>query len=198
MNKVIYFYLILLLTYTVPHVVNAKVTTLAQEPSQATTLPSASDSLTEENAIQSSQSQNLLVLNSLVNDQKQQISQMQEKIDKLEDSSGLNFAVWSGILLTSVAVILTALGIVMAVFSFFGYKKMINGAKEAATRISTEKASEVTEELVPNITETVLLKLLEEGNFDDLIFEGIEKVAYRGIEFSGGDMLEGSSEEGVR
>lgn len=75
---------------------------------------------------------------------------------------------------------------------------MINGAKEAATRISTEKASEVTEELVPNITETVLLKLLEEGNFDDLIFEGIEKVAYRGIEFSGGDMLEGSSEEGVR
>ncbi len=123
---------------------------------------------------------------------------MQEKIDKLEDSSGLNFAVWSGILLTSVAVILTALGIVMAVFSFFGYKKMINGAKEAATRISTEKASEVTEELVPNITETVLLKLLEEGNFDDLIFEGIEKVAYRGIEFSGGDMLEGSSEEGVR
>ncbi|EOV9631362.1 hypothetical protein ACN5LM_002910, partial [Cronobacter dublinensis] len=176
----------------------AKVTTLAQEPSQATTLPSASGSLTEENAIQSSQSQNLLVLNSLVNDQKQQISQMQEKIDKLEDSSGLNFAVWSGILLTSVAVILTALGIVMAVFSFFGYKKMINGAKEAATRISTEKASEVTEELVPNITETVLLKLLEEGKFDDLIFEGIEKVAYRGIEFSGGDMLEGSSEEGVR
>ncbi len=144
------------------------------------------------------QSESILLLNSLVNDQKQQITQMQEKIDKLEDSSGLNFAVWSGIALTSVAVILTALGIVMAIFSFFGYKKMINGAKEAATRISTEKATEVTEGLVPSITETVLLKMLDEGKFDDLIFDGIEKVAYRGIEFSGGDMLEDNTEEGGR
>ncbi|MCE0813556.1 hypothetical protein [Buttiauxella sp. S04-F03] len=195
MNKVTYLYLILLLAYTVPDVVNAQVTTLGQEPSLTTTISPASGSLPEENANQSLQSQNILILNSLVNDQKQQITQMQEKIDKLEDSSGLNFAVWSGIVLTSVAVILTALGIVMAIFSFFGYKKMINGAKDAATRISTEKATEVTEKLVPSITETVLLQLLDKGKFDDLIFDGIEKVAYRGIEFAGGDMLEDNTEE---
>ncbi|MCW4713066.1 hypothetical protein M8B99_12520 [Enterobacter hormaechei subsp. hoffmannii] len=199
MNKVTYSYLILIFSYATPHVVNAQVTTSSQEPSQVASMSPALGISQEEATNQKSlQSESILLLNSLVNDQKQQITQMQEKIDKLEDSSGLNFAVWSGIALTSVAVILTALGIVMAIFSFFGYKKMINGAKEAATRISTEKATEVTEGLVPSITETVLLKMLDEGKFDDLIFDGIEKVAYRGIEFSGGDMLEDNTEEGGR
>lgn len=199
MNKVTYLYLILIFSYATPHVVNAQVTTSSQEPSQVASMSPALGISQEEATNQKSlQSESILLLNSLVNDQKQQITQMQEKIDKLEDSSGLNFAVWSGIALTSVAVILTALGIVMAIFSFFGYKKMINGAKEAATRISTEKATEVTEGLVPSITETVLLKMLDEGKFDDLIFDGIEKVAYRGIEFSGGDMLEDNTEERAR
>ncbi|KMJ08537.1 hypothetical protein [Serratia marcescens] len=199
MNKVTYLYLILILSYATPHVVKAQVTISSQEPSQVASMSPALGISQEETTNQKSlQSESILLLNSLVNDQKQQITQMQEKIDKLEDSSGLNFAVWSGIALTSVAVILTALGIVMAIFSFFGYKKMINGAKEAATRISTEKATEVTEGLVPSITETVLLKMLDEGKFDDLIFDGIEKVAYRGIEFSGGDMLEDNTEEGGR
>ncbi|MFA7936768.1 hypothetical protein ACEODL_07555 [Klebsiella oxytoca] len=199
MNKVTYLYLILIFSYATPHVVNAQVTTSSQESSQVASMSPALGISQEEATNQKSlQSESILLLNSLVNDQKQQITQMQEKIDKLEDSSGLNFAVWSGIALTSVAVILTALGIVMAIFSFFGYKKMINGAKEAATRISTEKATEVTEGLVPSITETVLLKMLDEGKFDDLIFDGIEKVAYRGIEFSGGDMLEDNTEEGGR
>ncbi|HGO4161507.1 TPA: hypothetical protein ACK1B7_002810 [Serratia marcescens] len=199
MNKVTYLYLILILSYATPHVVKAQVTISSQEPSQVASISPALGISQEETTNQKSlQSESILLLNSLVNDQKQQITQMQEKIDKLEDSSGLNFAVWSGIALTSVAVILTALGIVMAIFSFFGYKKMINGAKEAATRISTEKATEVTEGLVPGITETVLLKMLDGGKFDDLIFDGIEKVAYRGIEFSGGDMLEDNTEEGGR
>ena len=199
MTKVTYLYLILFLSCATPHVVNAQVTRSSQEPAQVTTISPALGISQEQNTNQKSlPSENFLLLNSLVNAQKQQITQMQEKIDKLEDSSGLNFAVWSGIALTCVAVILTALGIVMAIFSFFGYKKMINGAKEAATRISTERATEVTGELVPGITETVLLKMLDEGKFDNLIFDGIEKVAYRGIEFSGGDMLEDNTEEGSR
>lgn len=199
MTKVTYLSLILFLSCATPYVVYAQVTKPSQEPSQVTAISPTFGISKEENTNQKSlQSEKILLLNSLIYDQNQQIKQMQEKIDKLENDSGLNFAVWSGIVLTCVAVILTALGIVMAIFSFFGYKKMINGAKEAATKISTEKATEVTEKLVPSITETVLLKMLDEGKFDDLIFDGIEKVAYRGIEFSGGDMLEDNTEEGSR
>ncbi|GJL43870.1 hypothetical protein ACRCMW_08745 [Enterobacter chengduensis] len=149
------------------------------------------------NQNQELQNQKLLVLNTLISDQKQQIHSMQDKIDKLENSSGLNFAVWTGILLTSVAVILTVLGIVMALFSFLGYKKMINSAQEAAKKISTEKAAEVTERLAPEVTESVLLKLIDQGNFDAVISNAVEKVAYRGIEFSSGDMLEDNKQEGI-
>jgi hypothetical protein len=201
MNKVNYLYLFLLLACTVPYVVSAQATAAreASQPNSITpTLGSYTEKLVpEENANQNLQSQNILVLNSLVNDQNQQILHMQEKIDKLEDSSGLNFAVWTGILLTSVAVILTALGIVMALFSFLGYKKMIKSAKDAATKISIEKASEVTEQLAPEVTESVLLKLINQGNFDTLIFDAVQKVTYRGIAFSSGNMLEDNKQEGV-
>lgn len=143
MNKVLYLYLLLILTCTMPHVVSAQAT--AVEGRQPDITIPASGTHTEkldleESANQKLQSQNIQALNYLINDQKQQILSMQEKIDKIEDDSGLNFAVWSGILLTSVAVILTALGIVMALFSFFGYKKMINSAKDAATISSNHQA----------------------------------------------------------
>ncbi|MEY0728100.1 hypothetical protein AB7254_05385 [Providencia rettgeri] len=197
MNKITYLYLCLILTSTIPHVANAETTT-AKSDSQSNVQTSELSSQSEKLALMKNNESDVLTLNSLVNEQKQQILHLQEKINKIEDSSGLNFAIWSGILLTSVAVILTALGIVMAVFSFFGYKKMINSAKESATKISTEKASEVTEKLAPEVTESVLLKLMDQGNFDTLIFEAVQKVTYRGIAFSSGDMLEDSNQENLK
>lgn len=183
-----------------PHVVSAQATAVEGRQPDITVPASSTHTVKldlEESANQKLQSQNIQALNYLINDQKQQILSMQEKIDKIEDDSGLNFAVWSGILLTSVAVILTALGIVMALFSFFGYKKMINSAKDAATKISTQKASEVTEKLAPEVTESVLLKLIDQGNFDALIFDAVQKVTYRGIAFSSGDMLDDNKQEEV-
>ncbi|MBG6246239.1 hypothetical protein CS369_18495 [Candidatus Symbiopectobacterium sp. 'North America'] len=191
MNKVSYFYLLLLLTCFVPHAVNAQ--TAANGGSLLGTSTPAVSTYTENKVHEGKVNKNkylkyqkLLVLNSLVNDQKKQIQSMQ---DKIENSNGLNFAVWTGILLASVAVILTVLGIVMALFSFLGYKKMINSAQDAATKISTEKA--------PVVTESVLLKLIDQGNFYAVIFSVVQKVTYRGIEFSSGDMLEDNKQEGV-
>lgn len=202
MNKVSYYYLLLLLFGSVPHAVNAQMAVNKGSLPNASTsaISTNTENLAHEEKVnqnQELQNQKLLVLNTLISDQKQQIHFMQDKIDKLENSSGLNFAVWTGILLTSVAVILTVLGIVMALFSFLGYKKMINSAQEAATKISTEKASEVTEKLAPVVTESVLLKLIDQGNFDAVIFSAVQKVTYRGIEFSSGDMLEDNKQESV-
>lgn len=202
MNKVPYYYLLLLLICSMPHAVNAqRAVNEGLLPSISTPAVSThTDNMVHEekvNQYQELQNQKLLVLNTLIDDQKQQIHSMQDKIDKLENSSGLNFAVWTGILLASVAVILTVLGIVMALFSFLGYKKMINSAQDAATKISTEKATEVTERLAPVVTESVLIKLIDKGNFDAVIFSAVQKVTYRGIEFSSGDMLEDNKQEGV-
>ncbi|WP_449576624.1 hypothetical protein [Lelliottia nimipressuralis] len=133
---------------------------------------------------------NELTLTSLINSQKVEIEVMRNKITSLENSSGMNFAVWTGILLASVAVILTVLGIAMAVFSFFGYKKIMASVKDVATTISATEAAIVSERLAPTVTEDVLLKLIEGRSFDKIIYEAVQKVTYRGIRFSSEDMLE--------
>ncbi|HFF9478269.1 TPA: hypothetical protein ACGFA2_001990 [Serratia marcescens] len=135
-------------------------------------------------------SKELTELTSLINSQKVEIEVMRDKISSLENTSGMNFAVWTGILLASVAVILTVLGIAMAVFSFFGYRKIMDSVKEVATTISTTEAAIVSERLAPTVTEDVLLKLIEGRSFDKIIFEAVQKVTYRGIRFSSEDMLE--------
>lgn len=201
MKKLTFLYTILFLTCTIPHIVSAQTTSVAEDAAKPNATNSAVDSYIkksepEESASQNLQSQKILALSSLSDEQRQQIIYLQEKVNKLENSSGLNFAVWTGILLTSVAVILTVLGIVMALFSFLGYKKMIKSAQDAAERISVSKATEVSERLAPGVTESVLLKLMDQGNFDALIFESVQKVTYRGIAFASGDMLEENEEEG--
>lgn len=133
---------------------------------------------------------NELKLTSLINSQKVEIEVMKNKIISLENSSGMNFAVWTGILLASIAVILTVLGIAMAVFSFFGYKKIMASVKDVATTISATEAAIVSERLAPTVTEDVLLKLIEGRSFDKIIYEAVQKVTYRGIRFSSEDMLE--------
>lgn len=96
----------------------------------------------------------------------------------------MNFAIWIGILLASITVILTVLGIAMAIFSFFGYKKIMSSAKDVATSISTTEATKITKSLAPTVTKNVLLKLIDEGKFDEIIENAVEEVTYRGIQFS--------------
>lgn len=146
--------------------------------------------ISNENITTYLESKKITELTSLINSQKVEIEVMRNKVTSLENSSGMNFAVWTGILLASVAVILTVLGIAMAVFSFFGYKKIMDSVKDVATTISTTEAAIVSERLAPTVTEDVLLKLIEGRSFDKIIYEAVQKVTYRGIRFSSEDMLE--------
>lgn len=157
-----------------------------------TNLPSTrtENAARDEEISKSIQSYEISTQKNIIDEQKDKIASLQNKLDTIENSSGLNFAVWSGIILTSVAILLTILGIIIAVFSFFGYKKVMNSAKDAAENVSAVKAAEITERLAPTLTESILLKLLEKGNFDKIIQQAVEKVTYRGIEFSSSDMLE--------
>lgn len=189
MKKTSYFYLIFVLNlYSLSNAVFA-----ANNPVISHTRLSSTQTekiAKEDDISKSIQAYEISALKTLIDEQKDKIASLQNKLDTIENSSGLNFAVWSGIILTSVAILLTTLGIIIAVFSFFGYKKVMNGAKDAAKNVSKDKATEITERLAPTLTENILLKLLENGNFDEIIQQAVEKVTYRGIEFSSGDMLE--------
>lgn len=123
------------------------------------------------------------------------ISEMQLKIDGIYTSSGMNFAVWTGLLLACVAIILTTLGVVMAIFSFLGYKKITRSARDISTVISKNVAEEVArdiaEKIAPHVTESVLVKLFEENKFDQVIKDAVEVVIYRGIQLDDENPLEG-------
>jgi len=127
--------------------------------------------------------------------QQQKINELEIKVNKIDNSGGMNFAVWTGILLAAVAIILTALGVVMAIFSFLGYKKIMNSVHDIATSISEnvakEVAKEIAEDLTPGVTEGVLIKLFEEKRFDKVINQAVEKIIYRGIQLDNDNVLDG-------
>ncbi len=78
----------------------------------------------------------------------------------------------------------------MALFSFFGYKKIKNSVPVLATTTSTLVATSVAEKLAPEVTEKVLIKLLEDGDFDEVINDAVAKVTFRGVGYSSSGLLE--------
>lgn len=187
--KFIVFFLTFFIFSCVNNVAFASNKTISAQPTEKKLIDDKQN-IPPENINPYLESKEIIELTSLINSQKNEIEVMRNKINSLENSSGMNFAVWTGILLASVAVILTVLGIAMAVFSFFGYKKIMDSVKEVATTISTTEAAIVSERLAPTVTEDVLLKLIEGRSFDKIIYEAVQKVTYRGIRFSSEDMLE--------
>lgn len=100
-------------------------------------------------------------------------------------SSSMDFAQWSGILLGSVAIILTVLGVVIAIFSFIGYQKV----KDNTEKVAKEVAEKSVSENIHKTTHDELLKVFsndflekEEGKqVHKFLLDAVAKVVYRGI-----------------
>ena len=104
----------------------------------------------------------------------EKISKLEEKIVLLESRRGkIEFTEWAGILLACVSVILTVLGVVIAILSFFGYR--------AAVKKAEDIASSKTEETVSKIAGEIISEKIDDGAFNDLIVEAVDKVTFRGI-----------------
>ena len=134
---------------------------------------------------------NLTNLQKTINNQKDEIHSLKLLILNIKNDEKVSFAEWSGILLASVAIILTVLGLVIAVFSFFGYKKMINSAEETA-RI---KAEEIILSKIHETTESELIKLFEGNKLDQVLTNAAAKVIYRGIGRPSDSYLNSNEEE---
>lgn len=102
------------------------------------------------------------LLNALEFQQKALISigNEKEKIQaELDSDHGLSFATWTGILLACVSVIVTVLGVVIAILSFFGYRATIEKAKKIALKSADKSAREEVRGQIEN------------GRFDKLIMK---------------------------
>jgi hypothetical protein len=126
-----------------------------------------------------------------LNDMQSQIEFLKNEIEKLsihiqkpivnEPDNSMSFEVFTGILLASVALLVTILAAGIAIFSFFGYQKIISSTKEAAEKIAKKVAAETSINTTHEATKTELITLLQKGKFDSIINKAVEKVTFRGI-----------------
>ena len=113
-------------------------------------------------------------LESIITTQQGSLKELNEKystlLNKLESDqnkeSNFNFAIWVTILLGCVTIIITVLGVVVALISIFGYKKIKDSAQSIAEEKSKEVASQIAEDEVNKqlhgITITEIARLIDE------------------------------------
>lgn len=129
-------------------------------------------------------------LENIILKQKNNLDDLKEEIQNITDKSDTNvttFNVWSGILLGASALILTALGIVIAIFSFVGWRDIKSKSAEIAKEVALTEARLKLDQLIESgefdtVIREVVGKLADHGEFDAVVREIIDKLTYRGIQ----------------
>ena len=115
-----------------------------------------------------------------VDDLIQLVEIQQEKLRELEQrqekasGSGFDFVTWVGVLLACVTVIVTILGVAIAILTFIGYRATIAKAVSVAETVAASKAIEAGEREIA--------RQFDSGGFDMAIQRAVDKVIYRGLE----------------
>jgi hypothetical protein len=98
-----------------------------------------------------------------------------------EKGSGMKFEVWAGLLLASSALLLTIVGVGIALLSIFGYKKIINISTTVAEDTARKISTETSFQMVPDATTRELIRLMDDKKFDPIISKAVEAFLYRGV-----------------
>lgn len=115
------------------------------------------------------------ILESKIRIQSEQIDVLKAEIANIKIPANHDL---TAIVLTAVAVIITTLGVLIAILSIYGYRNIkIDAIKNARKTATATVAQMISEELSKN------LKIMMEGEgFSNLLEKAVEKAAYRGID----------------
>lgn len=110
--------------------------------------------------------------------QADKIEQLEREIEKLRDTPESNLA---ATVLAGASIIITALGVLIAILSILGY----NNIRKEAIKTSRETAKK-TVTAIANVelkaaTEEKIIELVAKGRFDNIIQNAIANIEYRGI-----------------
>ena len=104
---------------------------------------------------------------------------------KPEQKGAMTFEVWSGILLAASALIVGAVGIGIAVFTYIGYNELVDKATDRATKVAGDVAQKVAKasvgDEVSSNSRDALDNLIKEGHIDELLNEKLQRFMYRGV-----------------
>ncbi|MDO6840774.1 hypothetical protein Q4602_14940 [Paraglaciecola chathamensis] len=122
----------------------------------------------------------LLQLKKLTDKQMQLISDLETRLDE-KNSDSFKFEFWMGVMLTGITLLLTILGLGIAILSIFGFRKVLTTSAQKATKVAISTAESKANEVAHEAVDKQLIKYIEDGRFDKIINFAVEKQIYRGI-----------------
>lgn len=123
--------------------------------------------------------------------QDEKIKSLEREIAKLSNPEGNNTP---SVVLAAVSVIITVLGVLIAILSIFGYTNIKNESIKSSQETAKATIAEIAEKSLQEATEKSLIKLIEKGRFDEIIQDSVSNISYRGISIPDG--LEEEEKEG--
>ncbi|WP_368217393.1 hypothetical protein [Acinetobacter baumannii] len=106
-----------------------------------------------------------------------------ELASQKEANTNLEFPVWISIVLGCVAILVTVLGVIVAILSIFGYQKI----KDSATKIAEEKtletattvAKDIVNDQLQGIASTEVARLIAEGELREELERAVDMILRR-------------------
>lgn len=108
--------------------------------------------------------------------QAEKIKNLEKEVSELRKPDDNSVAT---LLLSAVSVIITVLGVLIAILAILGYRNIKNEAIKDARKTAKETVKIVAKEEIPRATEENIIKLIEENRFDRLIQNAVENIVYR-------------------
>ncbi len=102
-----------------------------------------------------------------------------DRTDKESTNDEINYSVWASILLACVTVIVTVLGVVVAIISFFGFNHVKESAKQTATEISEIVAREQANTEINQVAKAEIARLLDSGELKEHLESAVDLIVRR-------------------
>lgn len=124
------------------------------------------------------------------NDQSEKIADSESLLKSYEnqlkaEDNKINYPLWVSLLLAGAALIVTTVGIGVAILSLVGYRQILRKSASKAEKAAETKTKEIAENIVMQnldlAVKAALDSMVERGQFDKVIQETVNAYIYRGI-----------------
>lgn len=105
--------------------------------------------------------------------------------DKEVPSSSISYAEWAAIVLTCVAVLVTVLGVLIALLSFWGFRNIAKEARSISEKTASNMTKKQVENCINDIAKVELAKLIREGELREPLENAVD-IIFRAQDFSNG------------
>ncbi|MDT3282980.1 MULTISPECIES: hypothetical protein [Shewanella] len=113
----------------------------------------------------------------VVGDLKSEQQELKNSLTEIENTnSSMNYSMWISILLACVTVIITTLGVVVAVVAFYGYRNVRDSAKEAAHIVASDVAKMEANIQINHVAKTEIARLLDAGELKEHLESAVDLI----------------------